>query len=54
MKINLGTESLARAAARRPRLTVAVWGLVLVGAFVLITFLMGGALTKDNKMTNNP
>ncbi len=54
MKINLGTESLARAAARRPWLTVGLWAVALVGAFLLVTFLLNGALTKDNLMTNNP
>jgi RND superfamily putative drug exporter len=54
MKINLGTESLARAAARRPWLTVAVWCVALVGAFLLISTLLNSALTKDNNMTNHP
>jgi RND superfamily putative drug exporter len=54
MKINLGTESLARAAARRPWLTVGIWAGALLAAFVIITFLLGGALTNQNNMTNNP
>jgi RND superfamily putative drug exporter len=54
MKINLGTQSLARAAARRPWLTVGIWAGVLVAAFLLISLLMGGVLTNDNKMLNQP
>jgi RND superfamily putative drug exporter len=54
MKFNLGTEALARACAKRPWLTIGIWAAVLVIAFVLISTLLGGALTNDNKMTNEP
>jgi RND superfamily putative drug exporter len=54
VKINLSTESMARAAAKRPWLTVGIWLGALVGAFALITILMGTALTNDNNMTNQP
>ena len=54
MKINLGTKSLARAAARRPWVTVGIWAGVLVAAFLLISLFMGGVLTNDNKMLNQP
>jgi uncharacterized membrane protein YdfJ with MMPL/SSD domain len=54
MKFNLGTEALARACAKRPWLTIGIWTAVLVIAFVLISTLLGGALTNDNKMTNEP
>jgi putative drug exporter of the RND superfamily len=54
MKINLGTQSLARAAARRPWLTVGIWAGILVLAFLSISLMMGGVLTNDNKMLNQP
>jgi putative drug exporter of the RND superfamily len=54
MNLKPGTESLARAAARRPWVTIGIWGAALVAALMIITFLLGGALTNDNNMTNNP
>jgi putative drug exporter of the RND superfamily len=54
MKLSLGTESIARAAARRPWITVGVWAAVLAAAFVMVSALLGGALTNDNRMTNQP
>jgi RND superfamily putative drug exporter len=48
------TESLARACARRPWVTVGIW----VGAMALAVFciinLLGSALVTDVKPTNNP
>ncbi len=41
------TEKLARACARRPWITVAVWGSALVLAVFLISTLLGGALVTD-------
>jgi RND superfamily putative drug exporter len=54
MKFNLGTEGLARACARRPWVTIGIWAAVMVVSFVLISTLLGGALTNDNKVTNEP
>jgi putative drug exporter of the RND superfamily len=54
MKFSLGTEGLARACAKRPWLTIGIWAGVLAVAVVLISTLLGGALTNENKMTNLP
>jgi RND superfamily putative drug exporter len=54
MKINLSTESLARASARRPWVTVGVWIGAMAAAFVLIFTLLSGALTTDMEIMNNP
>jgi len=48
------TESLARACARRPWVTVGIWiGAMALAAFCIIS-LLGGALVTDVKPTNNP
>jgi uncharacterized membrane protein YdfJ with MMPL/SSD domain len=47
------TERVARAAAGRPWLTVALWGLVLAGAVVLMVAFMGG-LSASDSFVNNP
>ena len=54
MKTGLSTESLARAAARRPWVTVGLWIGVMAVAFILIGTLLSGALTTDMAITNNP
>jgi putative drug exporter of the RND superfamily len=54
MKFNPGIESLARAAARRPWVTVGIWIAVLAAALVIVFTLLGGALTTDMQVTNNP
>ncbi len=54
MKLNLGVESIARAAARRPWITAGIWAGILVAAAVIIFTLLGGALTTDMEVTNNP
>jgi RND superfamily putative drug exporter len=48
------TASLARLAARYPWATIGVWIGVMVAAFFLIATLLGGALTTDMVITNNP
>jgi RND superfamily putative drug exporter len=50
----LSTEALARASARRPWLTIALWAVLFVGAGFLIMNLLGGALTTDASVTTNP
>ena len=52
MKLSLSTESVARACARRPWLTVGVWIAALGVAFVLISMLLGGSLTNEIETTN--
>ncbi len=48
------TESLARACARRPWLTVGIWAAAVVLAVFSMANLLGGALVTDAKPTNNP
>jgi RND superfamily putative drug exporter len=54
VKLNLSTEALARGAARRPWTTIGIWLGVLVTAFILISTLLGDALTTEDRVTNNP
>jgi RND superfamily putative drug exporter len=53
MKINLSTEALARASAKKPWLAVGIWIAVLIGAYALMN-IFSGSLTNNNDMTNNP
>jgi RND superfamily putative drug exporter len=54
MKRSNWTESLARACARRPWVTVGIWaGAIAVAIFLISTFL-GEALVTDVEPTNNP
>jgi RND superfamily putative drug exporter len=48
------TGGLARACARRPWRTLAIWGVVLVLSVGAIGGLLGDALTTDSEMTNDP
>ena len=52
--MTLSPRSLARGAARRPWLTLASWGLVLVGAAALIVFVLPGTLTAQYTFLGNP
>ncbi|MDO8617089.1 MAG: MMPL family transporter [Dehalococcoidia bacterium] len=54
MALRLSTESLARASARRPWLVIGAWAVVLAASLVLISTLLGSALTTDERLTNNP
>lgn len=54
MKLNLTTEAVARAAGRRPWITIGIWLLVLIAALVSISTLLGDAVTTDSRVTNNP
>ena len=54
MKLNLSTESLARASARHRWTTIGAWLTVLVAAMVLTGTLLGDALTTEETLTNNP
>ena len=49
--MKLSTESLARACAQRPWLTIAVWAAVLAAAVVAIATLLGSALTTEGEVT---
>jgi RND superfamily putative drug exporter len=53
MKVNLSTEALARASAKKPWVAIAVWLVVLVGAYAVMN-LLSGSLSNNNDMTNNP
>jgi RND superfamily putative drug exporter len=46
--------SLAQASARRPKVTIALWALVLVAAGTFISTLMGDAITGEDGFVNNP
>ena len=48
------TERLARAASRRPWPVVAAWILAVVLALAAIALLLPGALTSEQRLTNNP
>ena len=50
----MSTERLARASARRPWLTIAIWLGLFLGAGYLIATLLGDALTTDADLTTNP
>ena len=54
MKLNLSTEAIARASGRRPWITIGAWLVVLVASMVLTGTLLGGALTIEETLTNNP
>jgi putative drug exporter of the RND superfamily len=47
------TESIARACARRPWLTIGAWAVALAGAVACLAVVMTG-LTTEGKGTNNP
>jgi len=47
MALNLSTEALARASARRPWLVVGAWSAVFAVSIALIFGLLSGALTND-------
>ena len=48
------TGRLARASRRRPWRTLALWGVAILLSVGAIAALLGGTLTTDAKMTNNP
>ena len=52
--MRLSTTSLARAAAGRPWLTVALWGLALVAAVAAIVLVLPGTLTAQYSFLGNP
>src|SRR3972149_5734257 len=54
MALNLSTEALARASARRPWLVVAAWVAVFAVSVALISGLLSDALTNEVGFTNNP
>ena len=54
MKLNLSTESLARASAQHRWITIGAWLTVLVAAVVLTGALLGDTLTTEDGPTNNP
>src|SRR4051812_36393663 len=45
---------LAEIATRRPGRVLAIWAAIVLVSFGLITALLGGALTSDQSLTNNP
>src|SRR5215204_5661843 len=47
------TERLAVWTSRRPRLTLAGWGLVLVAAIAITAAFLGDALSGDEEVTSN-
>jgi len=54
MALNLSTETLARASARRPWLVVGAWTAIFAVSIALIFGLLGGALTNEFGFTSNP
>ncbi len=49
-----GLEIIARACARHPWRTLAVWAVVLVCAATVTVLYLGGALTNEDSFTNDP
>ena len=54
MALDLSTEALARASAKHPWRTVAVWAVALAVAVRVIITLLGDARTTDDYFTNDP
>src|SRR3990170_1783036 len=54
MALNLSTEALARASARRPWLVVGAWAAVFAISIALISGLLSDALTNEVGFTSNP
>ncbi len=54
MKSRLSTAGLARAAARHPMRTLALWALALVAAVAVIATLLSGALTAQYSFLGDP
>ena len=54
MKLNLSTEGLARASARRPWTTIGVWIVVIVAALGINVTLLADAMTTEFAFTNEP
>jgi RND superfamily putative drug exporter len=52
--MRLNTESLARASARRPWITIATWVVLLLSAGFITSRLLGGVLTTEFDFTNEP
>ena len=52
--MRLSTTTLARGAARRPWLTVAMWGLALVAAVAAIVLVLPGSLTAQYSFLGDP
>ncbi|HEX2272788.1 MAG TPA: MMPL family transporter, partial [Acidimicrobiales bacterium] len=52
--MGLSPRSLARASSRRPWRTIGIWVLALVASGLLSSRLLGGALTTDVDLLNNP
>src|ERR671911_686552 len=51
---NLSPRRLAAIAVARPRRVLAVWGVIALVAFVLISALLGSALSSEGDVTSNP
>src|SRR4030042_293559 len=54
MNLKNWTESLARACARRPWITVGIWAVVIVLAILAIVNWLGDSLTISAEFTNAP
>jgi RND superfamily putative drug exporter len=54
MALNISTEGLAHASARRPWIVVGVWVAVVVASIGLTSALLAGALTSDIEFTGSP
>jgi len=54
MNLNNWTESLARACARRPWITVGIWVAAMAAAILAAINLLGGALVTEAEFTSSP
>lgn len=54
MAMNLSTESVARASARRPWITIGIWLAIFVVSIVLVGSLLEDGLTTKFVFTGNP
>jgi putative drug exporter of the RND superfamily len=54
MRVRLSPRRLAAIAVARPRLVLAIWGVVALVGFILIGGLLGSALSSEGDVTSNP
>ena len=50
----ISTEAIAVASVKRPWITVGIWVTTVVVSMALTVMLLGGALTTNAEVTNNP
>ena len=54
MKLKISTAGLARSSAQHPWRTVGIWLTILVASIAVTVTMLGGALSVETSLTNNP